>query len=88
MVHENADSRSSRARVSKRWVVFHRTPVLHLHGPVVYKKRAYDVETMERHFSEQSLIRAFSAAGLSVVDINTHSISWEKEKSDALAMKR
>jgi len=75
------------ARVSRRWVAFHRTPVLHMHGPVTYTKKAYGVDTIEIHFNEQALLRMFSAHGLRVVDINTHSIGWEAASADALAMK-
>ncbi len=75
------------ARVSRRWVAFHRTPVLHMHGPVTYTKKAYGVGTIETHFNEQALIRLFSKHGMRVVDINTHSVGWEAAKSDALAMK-
>ena len=75
------------ARVSRRWVAFHRTPVLHMHGPVTYTKKAYGVETIEIHFNEQALLRLFSAHGMRVVDINTHSIGWEEASADALAMK-
>jgi SAM-dependent methyltransferase len=75
------------ARVSRRWVVFHRTPVLHVRGPVVYTKKAYGVDTIEIHFNEQALARLFSRHGMRVVDINTHSIGWQAAQSDALAMK-
>ena len=75
------------ARVSRRWVVFHRTPVLHMHGPIIYTKKAYGVDTIEIHFNEQALLRLFSSYGLRVVDINTHSIGWEQASADALAMK-
>ena len=75
------------ARVSRGWVVFHRTPVLHTRGPVTYAKKAYGVDTIEIHFNEQALVRLFSRHGMRVVDINTHSIGWEAAQSDALAMK-
>jgi ubiquinone/menaquinone biosynthesis C-methylase UbiE len=75
------------ARVSRRWVVFHRTPVLHMHGPIIYTKKAYGVDTIEIHFNEQELTRLLSKHGMRVVDVNTHSIGWEASKSDALAIK-
>jgi SAM-dependent methyltransferase len=75
------------ARVSRRWVVFHRTPVLHMQGPVTYTKKAYGVDTIEIHFNEQSLVRLFAKHGIRLADINTHSLGWETAKSDALAMK-
>jgi len=75
------------ARVSRHWVVFHRTPVLHMTGPVTYTKQAYGVDTIEIHFNEQALVRLFHKHGMRVVDINTHSIGWDAAQSDAMAMK-
>ena len=75
------------ARVSRQWVVFHRTPVLHMHGPLTYTKKAYGVDTFEIHFNEQVLVRLFRRHGMKIVDINTHSIGWEPAHPDALAMK-
>jgi len=75
------------ARVSLRWVVFHRTPVVHLRGPITYTKKAYGVDTFEIHFNEQLLLRSFSRHGMRLVDANTHSIGWDAAASDAVAMK-
>lgn len=75
------------ARVSRRWVVFHRTPVLHMSGPISYRKNAYGVETFEVQFNEQKLVRMFARHRMRVVDVNTHSIGWEPKLSDAAAMK-
>jgi SAM-dependent methyltransferase len=75
------------ARVSRRWVVFHRTPVLHMHGPITYEKKAYGVDTIEIHFNEQALVRLFKKYRMRVVDMNTHSLGWDATRSDALAMK-
>jgi SAM-dependent methyltransferase len=75
------------ARVSRRWVVFHRTPVVHLRENLVYTKKAYDVETIEIHFNEQKLFNIISRHGMRVLDANTHSIGWDSQASDALAMK-
>lgn len=74
-------------RVSRRWVIFHRTPIVHTHGPVTYTKKAYDVDTVETHFNERALVRLFSKYGLHVADINTYSIEWDATQSDALAWK-
>jgi ubiquinone/menaquinone biosynthesis C-methylase UbiE len=75
------------ARVSRKWVVFHRTPVVHVRGPVTYTKKAYGVDTLEIHFNEQLLFKSFYRHALRVVDANTHSIGWDAGASDALAMK-
>lgn len=54
------------ARVSRRWVVFHRTPLLYS-GPTRYfTKRAYGVPCMEQHFGVNEFREALAAAGLSV----------------------
>lgn len=78
---------SETARVCRQYAVFHRTPILHLHGPVVSTKKAYGVDTMEIHFNEQELVRLFSVHGLDVIGVNTHSISWDSAIQDATAMK-
>jgi len=75
------------ARVASEYVIFHRTPVLHKSGPMFYQKMAYGVETVEIHFNEQDLVELFARHGLAVIDINTHSLSWDPERLDALAMK-
>jgi 2-polyprenyl-3-methyl-5-hydroxy-6-metoxy-1,4-benzoquinol methylase len=78
---------SEAVRVSRRWVIFHRTPVLHTHETTMYTKKAYGVETVEIHFSEQELLRLFVQEGLRIMDVNTHSVSWDSRLDDALAWK-
>lgn len=78
---------SEAARVSRTYVVFHRTPIMHLHGPLVFRKKAYGFETIEIHFNEQKLVELFSAHKLCIIDVNTHYISWDTKRQDALAMK-
>ena len=78
---------SEAARISRRHVVFHRTPVLHLGGHHYFRKKAYGVETMEIHFNEQMLVDLFRAKGMHIIGINTHSISGVQESQDVLAMK-
>lgn len=75
------------ARISRQWVAFHRTPVLHMRETAVYTKKAYGVETVEIHFSEQALVRLLNQQGLRIIDTNTHSISWDSRVGDALAWK-
>lgn len=60
------------ARVSREFVVFHRTPVLHMAGPAFYTKNAYGMDMLEIHFHEQQLVRMFVAHKLYVIDINSH----------------
>jgi SAM-dependent methyltransferase len=83
--HEKAIAEA--ARVSREFVIFHRTPVLHLAGPAFYTKRAYGVEMVEIHFNEQQLVRMFVAHGLHVVDINSHHSMPERRQSDLLVYK-
>ena len=75
------------ARISMQYVIFHRTPVMHREGPVMNTKKAYGVEMIEIHFNEQKLVRIFSSNNLRIMDINTHSISWDMKHCDVLAMK-
>lgn len=75
------------ARVSREFVVFHHTPVLHMAGPTFFTKSAYGVEMLEIHFHEQQLVRLFTAHGLHVIDINTHLFLPEKEQAESLIYK-
>jgi SAM-dependent methyltransferase len=75
------------ARVSREFVVFHRTPVLHLTGPRFYTKNAYGIEMLEIHFHEQQLVRMFATHNLRVVDINSHLSLPERGQSERLIYK-
>lgn len=75
------------ARVSREFVVFHRTPVLHMTGPAFYTKNAYGAEMLEIHFHEQQLVRTFAAHKLHVVDINSHLSLPESRHSERLIYK-
>ena len=44
-------------RVSKRYIILHRTPVLSNSKEIWYLKRAYGVEMIEIHFNEDQLIK-------------------------------
>ncbi|MBI4407194.1 MAG: methyltransferase domain-containing protein [Candidatus Kerfeldbacteria bacterium] len=59
------------ARVSKRYAVFSRTPVIHLAPTTYTKKMGYGVPMIEIIFNETELLRFFHAAGLRVIDIIT-----------------
>jgi len=75
------------ARVSRKYVLFHRTPVLHLTGPSYFRKKAYGVDTFEIHFNEHQLIQRMRKHGLNLADVNSISTSWVPGLSDALAIK-
>jgi SAM-dependent methyltransferase len=75
------------ARVSREFVVFHRTPVLHMTGPTFFTKSAYGVEMLEIHFHEQQLVRMFATHKLHVVDVNSQLSLAEKGQSEPLIYK-
>ncbi|MBI3790825.1 MAG: class I SAM-dependent methyltransferase, partial [Gemmatimonadetes bacterium] len=73
------------ARVAARYVVFHRTPVLHRAPTTYYRKLAYDVETVEIHFNEAELVGLFARHGLRLIGIETLDVQWRA--GDAYATK-
>jgi len=78
---------SEAARVSREFVVFHRTPVCHMRGPTFYRKKAYGVEMLEIHFQEQELVRIFAKHKLFVIDVNSHLSLLERGRRDPLIYK-
>lgn len=86
-IYEFEKAIAETARVSNRYAVFHRTPVLHLTDTSAYTKKAYGVPCFEIHFNEQELVRLFGKYGLDIIDVNSHAISWDNSKQDALVMK-
>lgn len=75
------------ARVTKDFVVFHRTPVLHTRETSYYMKTAYEVEMFEIHFNERELLRLFREQGLKVLDIITFSAAYDEKIQDFYAYK-
>ena len=73
------------ARVARRHVLFHRTPVLHAQLTRYFTKRAYGVRTVEIHFQESELVARFASAGLRVVAVSTLEVDWRY--GDAFASK-
>ena len=59
-------------RVAKKYVVFHRTPVVTGMPQQMLKKKAYGIETIEIHFNEYELLDLFSNCNLKL--LNTISI--------------
>lgn len=51
-------------RVSRRYVIFHRTPILRRKETSYFLKEAYDVPCIEIHFNETELLNVFSSLGL------------------------
>jgi ubiquinone/menaquinone biosynthesis C-methylase UbiE len=79
------DAISEAARVARRYVIFHRTPVIHTSATTHFRKLAYDVQTVEIHFNEQELVSLFAKHGLSVIGVSTLDLRWKA--GDAYAMK-
>lgn len=75
------------ARVSREFVIFQSTPVLHMTGPAIYTKKAYKIEMLEIHFNEQQLVRMFAVHGLSVLDVKSYLCLPEKAKTEPLFYK-
>lgn len=55
------------ARVAKKYVVFHRTPILTNTPTTFFTKEAYGVKMLEIHFNEQELFRLFEKSNLRLV---------------------
>lgn len=75
------------ARVSRSFVVFSRTPVVHNKGPVYYRKHAYGVEMLEIHFHEEALIELMAAYGLELIDVETIDVFPFWKDKDTFAIK-
>lgn len=66
------DAIKEAARVSKKYVIFHRTPILHFSPTAFTKKLGYGLEMLEILFNEDKLIELFAGNGLTIQKINTH----------------
>lgn len=73
------------ARVAKRFVLFHRTPVVHAHPTRYFTKSAYGVKTIEIHFNEEELVGRMRHHGLRILEVATLDASWRG--GDATATK-
>lgn len=59
------------ARVAKKYVIFHRTPVFHLQPTTFFTKNAYDAEMLEIIFNEEELTDILRTCNLATVKIRT-----------------
>lgn len=59
-------------RVSARYVIFHRTPVIHSRRTTFAKKIGYGQEMVEIFFNENELSHIFSDNMLNIVSVKTH----------------
>jgi len=63
------------ARVARRYVLFHRSPILRAKPTTFFVKEAYGVECLEIHFNEAELLGLFRSFGLEpVYDCN---VFWD-----------
>lgn len=61
------------ARVSKNFVIFHRTPIVHEVDTLFTQKIGYDLPMLEIIFNERELTDLFFQNNLKILTINTHS---------------
>ncbi|MCK4386480.1 MAG: class I SAM-dependent methyltransferase [Candidatus Pacebacteria bacterium] len=78
---------SEAVRVSKEFVIFYRTPILHLKKTIFTKKIGYDLEMLEILFNENELIDLFLKNGLLIQSVKTHSRSFIKEINEPVFVK-
>lgn len=64
-------------RVSKQYVIFHRTPVVWGMPEQWYRKYAYGVETVEIHFNEQDFLELLKINHLEILQAFTFSEEFE-----------
>lgn len=79
-IPEYAKGIKEAARVARRYVIFHRTPVVWGQSEQWYRKQAYGVETVEIHFNEPEFLALLDNNGLELIAIHTLS----EESTDAM----
>ncbi len=62
---------SEAARVAKKFVIFHRTPVFHLQPTTFFTKTAYGAKMLEIVFNEEELVDIFCKNNLAITKIRT-----------------
>jgi ubiquinone/menaquinone biosynthesis C-methylase UbiE len=75
------------ARVTKNFVIFSRTPIIHLTETTFVTKRAYDQEMLEIVFNETELINLFSKNKLGVISTKVLSSFWIRGISEPVYVK-
>lgn len=86
-IHEYEGAIREASRVARRYILFHRTPVLHVSPTTHYSKRAYGVECVEIHFNETELLRLFREAGMRVVAARAVSAGGHAPANDVHVVK-
>jgi SAM-dependent methyltransferase len=84
--YENAIKET--ARVSSRYAIFHRTPVVWGRPEQWYRKQAYGIETIEIHFSEPELLAMLDKNGLELIATYTlHEESLSANRTQGYAIR-
>lgn len=74
-IPDYASAVAETARVTSKYAIFHRTPVLIGQANKYYRKLAYGVETIEIHFNEPQFLQLLSEHGFDILEIHTLSES-------------
>jgi ubiquinone/menaquinone biosynthesis C-methylase UbiE len=59
------------ARTTRRYAIFHRTPVVLGQSNVYYRKQAYGIDTVEIHFNEPEFLQLLDDSGLELLTTYT-----------------
>ena len=74
-------------RVAKKFVIFHRTPILHISKTIFTKKMGYGLNMLEILFNEEELINLFYKNRLVVQNIITYAQSTVKGIDELIFIK-
>lgn len=66
-VKEHAQVVNEAARVAKKYVIFHRTPIQEQRGTICFRKEAYGLACVEWQFAPDYMLGLFEQAGLKVL---------------------
>jgi SAM-dependent methyltransferase len=80
-IPEYAMAVAETARVARRYVIFHRTPVVWGQPEQWYRKQAYGVETVEIHFNEPDFLALLGRNGLELLP-PPHTLYEENQGAD------
>lgn len=70
-IPEYATAVAETARVTSKYAIFHRTPVVFGQSTQWYRKQAYGIETVEIHFNESEFLTLLNHSGLTLLETNT-----------------
>ena len=71
------------ARVAKRFIVVHRTPICRRRPTQYLTKFAYDVKTVELRFNEREMVSLFLQNGLQLINALEYQTSAERDEFEA-----